>query len=1794
MRDDVLLQLSDLHFGSDRTMLHGVDRDAVLRSLVESLDALEADWRPSIVACTGDTGWSGKRPDYESAKVWFQSVAAVLALPPSSFLFVPGNHDGDRALARKLARAADHEEADRIFEDGVPEHYQKPFEAYAEFCRTFGAAPYSFRGASSYLIGAATVGRIRFAGVNTCWFSQGNDDRNKLRLSLALMKQLEASLLRPGRWDDRPVTVALMHHPESWLHHEETGDWGVHGHGAYLFLGSRAHLLLYGHTHEAPRPHGRVSGGGIKLGCGASFAGAGHPNTYQLVRFCSDHIEYRNFQLENPSFRRAWRSSDVSSATYSDAARTTDTQRGEPAKILLQELRKKLAAFASSYIDEKSRALTPEALPKLHPLHVEVRVHRAAGEPRSTAESFERLSLEQAVADATRLLIWGDLGAGKSTLVGMFTEQANRDGDATVVLVPAGALLPAPATGLELLNRVSGFVHASLFPEREGFDLRKELLAGADETVIVVDGLDEIDNKSARRILSALGALPSSFPRLRVVATSREVGNEYGLGSEWSAATTATLLDDERLALLTSIAAASGLSTKEAETEAKSVLGRIRADAVLEEAARSPMALRLLHQELRRAAARRDRSLGEMLYRLLVQRLQWEEADTAKRCLTTALCEALPSAEARLALLSTLAHGMIGEGTLSVERARAILRSAPVLRAAPEPAKAQALSFLEWTNLVRVANDRVDFALRPLFEVACAPFVLEQLGRGDPIPHRHWRMVAFAAAIARGRGQLEKLRPALLDYVRAHREVGGWILPACYIVAESRDGALAKDVVSWRSTRPFERPILTLAAERRTSAVAVAMTIHLAGDEGFEWFYRTYLDPRYPIPHRGSGILENIFEYWILLQGDSLSPRQTELLSTFPRSHLDTDSPARLRLVPLAVLACPTSVASHERARLLPRLLTHSSLSSRAEAALRRLQQEHPREAQAALWEHVLARHENAAKSAELWLEAASSELLPPPEIISVAFRARGNWDGRFFSRRLWDVLVERLGEAKWERFCRWQLSEQDAHDAIGAALPLIDRSPELARDLRDVLLWVLHDGDRTAEAETILARLADSDPIDTARWLSRRIAEHQQPMDHAPASWWRLLLSLLPRLEADGPACLAVTIGGVGPYLLSRHADIRRLVRQFRRSSRGDAYVKMLEEKLRRGTAAQRFGAAQFLVCLEASLGEALLVCARARLDHLNESWEWDRYCLSLHFPAAAIDHVLAKKGSLVGEAKLFVLALAAADGRRLDDADLSFVAESAGMLYTVPALDAVLSEEPVFRRLLHLLGVSDLRVATSAAEALLQRHHLRLQPDVHLRCEILAAKRDSLAYEQRFRELEADPSGRARVIECGRELANKYGQMLILPALAEASADPTKWVDVLWALFGKIILSQDANQAGWGLLALGKELPHHGTAIGAAARKLCDERTPTLAGGSIDVTPWLPLLAHEFGAVQTQELLDFVNPYYRQPLHSSVLAALAARAPSPTLAAAPRREPPPEVVAASLDEVADADRDADGLTENLCHVIVRTLYRDLVPADLERLAGRGARLRLIAGILQHLHGLEIEPSWILKIIGSDLFRWSRDNACHMRLRKLAHQVFRRLVHEQPDRSRDLLREEIERGGADCLNMGMLVATAGWTISPSELPILLASYSEHPFRHWRPLLRYMMTESMSVFDRKLVCDVMRQSIAHSLERLVLAQGYVSERDPLALVVYASLAWLIGAESPEAPVAFRRGLAELSVEGKNQGGFDVLAEAAELLERVDPQRIRDALTSYQDDEPAVAAVARLLASFIHPAARSAP
>lgn len=96
MRAFVLLQLSDLHFGTHNRFA-GLDMTAIAERCADALsDATKAlRWRERIelVLVTGDIAEAARPNEYDSALVFFHALVERLGLPRSAVVFVPGNHD---------------------------------------------------------------------------------------------------------------------------------------------------------------------------------------------------------------------------------------------------------------------------------------------------------------------------------------------------------------------------------------------------------------------------------------------------------------------------------------------------------------------------------------------------------------------------------------------------------------------------------------------------------------------------------------------------------------------------------------------------------------------------------------------------------------------------------------------------------------------------------------------------------------------------------------------------------------------------------------------------------------------------------------------------------------------------------------------------------------------------------------------------------------------------------------------------------------------------------------------------------------------------------------------------------------------------------------------------------------------------------------------------------------------------------------------------------------------------------------------------------------------------------------------------------------------------------------------------------------------------------------------------------------------------------------------------------------------------------------------------------------------
>lgn len=92
-----ILHLSDLHFGIE--LFSDIKEDVIekrieiLNKLNEKLSNLKQNWRPDIIAISGDIGFSGEKENYDDAWNWINELLKNLNLNTDKLILCPGNHD---------------------------------------------------------------------------------------------------------------------------------------------------------------------------------------------------------------------------------------------------------------------------------------------------------------------------------------------------------------------------------------------------------------------------------------------------------------------------------------------------------------------------------------------------------------------------------------------------------------------------------------------------------------------------------------------------------------------------------------------------------------------------------------------------------------------------------------------------------------------------------------------------------------------------------------------------------------------------------------------------------------------------------------------------------------------------------------------------------------------------------------------------------------------------------------------------------------------------------------------------------------------------------------------------------------------------------------------------------------------------------------------------------------------------------------------------------------------------------------------------------------------------------------------------------------------------------------------------------------------------------------------------------------------------------------------------------------------------------------------------------------------
>src|SRR5208337_1659465 len=169
----VVLHLSDVHFGCDKSESARALRQLALDGITAALLKLDPEWRPTIVGLSGDIAYRGKSSEYEEAAKWLSKLLKELSILPDHVLICAGNHDIDRDKVT-YTRPEDAAEADRMLSCPLDPRYEIPFEAYTEFAKDFGIEKLQVGTGASFLIGQRDLEGISFCSLNSAWFCRDN------------------------------------------------------------------------------------------------------------------------------------------------------------------------------------------------------------------------------------------------------------------------------------------------------------------------------------------------------------------------------------------------------------------------------------------------------------------------------------------------------------------------------------------------------------------------------------------------------------------------------------------------------------------------------------------------------------------------------------------------------------------------------------------------------------------------------------------------------------------------------------------------------------------------------------------------------------------------------------------------------------------------------------------------------------------------------------------------------------------------------------------------------------------------------------------------------------------------------------------------------------------------------------------------------------------------------------------------------------------------------------------------------------------------------------------------------------------------------------------------------------------------------------------------------------------------------------------------------------------------------------------------------------------------------------
>jgi hypothetical protein len=1837
----VILHISDLHFSAKCDEQVKANRDLLFNGLLNILGTIESEWHPTLVCITGDITDKGQPEGYTEAGQWLKKLSCDLNIDVSKFLLTPGNHDcvRDQQICPNLIPTTS-EDADSLLDCNTPQYLQERFKSFSDFCENFGITPYKLGETDSYLSGSRDVDGIQFVACNTAWFSWEQKEKGKLWLGLEILRYLESKkqLVGEGTKTSERISIALMHHgTEIYFNPQEYEARDKGRPPALSYLWKRSNLALYGHSHEnaLDDPDQKKAHCWV-IRAGATNAGASHPNNVNLIRLSHNGFELRTIEYDPSDASCPWNKNSPAKGYLWNATEEQQPPKDQSTIKQLHEtpielIRERAVKFASEVIINKSRQIKPHGnLPKQISLQVELKPESESDTrsfsptPPNNQPKLSCMTIDEAAFRSRLTILFGDLGAGKSTLLASLASNiGTRVPKCLPLFIPAKRLKVLITEGADkLIEQIDNFIVSELNAGKQWSFNR--ILDEGNELLLLADGLDEIDKKSAVHLLRLLANLPKVYSKVTVVLSSRFTEVSGVNFERWQICQVVQVDASQKEMLLRNEALARGLDEAESAKIADQAKLTLENNPSLNAIANTPLAVRLLYPSLiKESLTEQERTLGDLLYDLLLQRLgDWAETDVKDTPLPE-LEDAFPSPEYRAKIMGELALYFLEKGSLPRISATEIIKKY-VPEDSPQHVDLiarQLLNFLENAGII-AGNELINFIYQPLAQISAGVFLAEKIQKNPSIEANKiesWRVVSFAGTMIRRKNCLEDVRDWFDRCISNWMQGRSGIAPSCYVCDELHDTLIAQRMVDLLP-QLRRRPLWYLEEERAASTQAIASTLVLAGAKGFDWLYSEYLDLRMPPTNTGSALISSLYGKWALIVKPKLTSAQHKQLAELVPPLLATSPLGTFGFLESLAYVIPEAFEQTQYLWIVAGQIDNPNFYRWAKEQLIQAYQQGKHE----IVNSILER-KPGKEGAILWIELNPEKKRPVSilrALLSAKWSSQTETAEQKYSKALEDCQTL-LGKSRWYFFLRWCLTDHDHNVAASAALELLEQGEDSFYLLGNALSKSLLDRGRIGnKAERGLHRLVSQAMSKDINWASCLFNDTDRTTG-ASAGCWRIFLEMLNTKLNNRPDLLIRYIKELGPYNLPRYPDIRSAFQTLVTGQNGNEYRKALRDALNHYDPMVRHAAAMILtVSSPHEEGRALITAVSfvGQRDFIHYR-EWEPFLVSLNFGPTVLESLQSALFTFNPKARTFGLALLLRHGRPLSEQDkrellLSNDWQIQQLLESMESSDFGLQSDYARDVLISELEKRPLPECNHIAKSLLRFHGEYLSKDQQAKCLVVTFN-DQIgwrgSFDDLFNKLKNDKDLFKAIVSIRNNTSLLDFPKLLRHMIAPNDEFNVSWEELLWDFFTARyfgVLGED--DIGLILYWFGKKNPEYATNIGNAATRLLDDER-IRKNRWTNHFHWLAVLADEFiglGINKLKEIACFGNGSSRAATTS--LLKRIGEIPDGFINSDRHNSLPKDLFKKDKlltltsqeirDELLNAARESELLKPDIEPLITSALLKCEIDQEfLDGLAVKGNNGCIMAGVFAYCCELEIKADYAISFLNYFEPRESQRQTTLKRLRLVAilsHYALMRLDPTAKDEYRAALIQAINR---EAYNKGqyfyeLLLLEKGLPLE--QIDVLLPLFAQNELSIGSDIHTVnLLSEWVSRLTDKTTKDKLIQVCPDCFETLDMAlwdKESLFMHSPAVLLFFPLMYWTVGGTPDEKSTrAFARAI-KFMFHNKSYSNapskpqqFEIIASVGPLLSCVSKDILRNALDQLVDfPDPEVSMWAQLFNCFV--------